>query len=529
VIDGTGQPLSDATLTVSGSSQRTLKTDASGHYSIKGLIFHGNYTVSPANAPNTNQYTYNPPSQTVNNLQSDIWREFTAIRLYTLSGRVTDANNVGIGNVTLTLSGTRTGTTLTLPDGSYQFPDIPEGGSYTLIPSKANYTFSPPNRVFSNLSGNQRADFNGSPNTIQFSAATYAVAEGAGSININITRSGDLGGPASVDYSTADDTAKQRTDYTISSGTLSFTPGESVKTFSVLVTDNAFVDGTRTVNLTLGNLVGAIKGNPAAAVLNILDNDTVQPSSNPIDESQLFVRQQYADFLNRTPDDGGLAYWSNEINRCGSDALCIQERRVGVADAFFFEAEFQQTGAYIYRIYRASLGPKPPSAQFISDRGRVVAGAGLDRSKTAFALNFVQRASFVQEYPLTQTADQFVNTMLTVVKNYCGVDLSSQRSALLALYDGTDNGRAAILRQVVDSPALLDAEYNQSFVLMEYFGYLRRDPDAGGFDFWLAQVNKFALRDVGIQHAMACSFITSAEYQTRFSPVVTHTNLECPQ
>jgi hypothetical protein len=35
------------------------------------------------------------------------------------------------------------------------------------------------------------------------------------------------------------------------------------------------------------------------------------------------------------------------------------------------------------------------------------------------------------------------------------------------------------------------------------------------------------LRNVGIQHAMACSFITSAEYQLRFSPVVTHTNGEC--
>jgi hypothetical protein len=58
---------------------------------------------------------------------------------------------------------------------------------------------------------------------------------------------------------------------------------------------------------------------------------------------------------------------------------------------------------------------------------------------------------------------------------------------------------------------------------------LRRDPDGGGYDFWLAQVNKFPLRDVSIQQAMACSFITSAEYQTRFSPIVTHTNRECPQ
>jgi hypothetical protein len=64
---------------------------------------------------------------------------------------------------------------------------------------------------------------------------------------------------------------------------------------------------------------------------------------------------------------------------------------------------------------------------------------------------------------------------------------------------------------------------------MEYFGYLRRDADQKGFDFWLGKVNAFPLHDVGIQHAMACSFITSAEYQLRFGSVVTHTNQECAQ
>ena len=65
--------------------------------------------------------------------------------------------------------------------------------------------------------------------------------------------------------------------------------------------------------------------------------------------------------------------------------------------------------------------------------------------------------------------------------------------------------------------------------LTQYFGYLRRDPDQGGFDFWLGQVNQHPIRDVGIQHAMVCSFITSREYQERFSSVVLHNNTECPQ
>ena len=61
----------------------------------------------------------------------------------------------------------------------------------------------------------------------------------------------------------------------------------------------------------------------------------------------------------------------------------------------------------------------------------------------------------------------------------------------------------------------------------QYAGYLRRNADMAGFLFWLGQVNGAPLRDVARQHAMVCSFITSTEYQQRFSSVVTHNNTEC--
>ena len=256
---------------------------------------------------------------------------------------------------------------------------------------------------------------------------------------------------------------------------------------------------------------------------------TTSSISNSIDDPQFFVRQQYLDFLNREPDTGGLGYWTNEIIKCGADAKCIHDRRVGTADAFFFEQEFQQTGAYIYRIYRAALGRRPAFSEFIADRGSVVAGPGLDQSKTAYALSFVQRDAFLNLYARTQSADVFVDTLINSIKQNSGVDLSPQRSMMLSLYDGTDSGRAAIIKQIADNQVFIDGEYNRSFVLMEYFGYLRRDPDEGGYGFWLGQVNKYPLRNIGIQHAMACSFITSAEYQLRFGSQVTHTNRECPQ
>ena len=363
---------------------------------------------------------------------------------------------------------------------------------------------------------------------------TSPIYEGSENVNtpyvITVTREGDQSLPLSVDYATTDGTASQRTDYFVNAGTLTFAPGEMSKTFNVMLQDDLYVEPDESFSLMLSNPTrGAVLGSPSVAIFVIHENDTSAPTTNPLDDSQFFVRQQYLDFLNRPPDAGGLAYWTNEIAKCGANLQCIHDRRVGVADAFSFEAEFQQTGGYIYRIYRAAIGLRPTYAQFINDRSRIVSGPGLDQSKSDYALYFARTAAFRQEYADANTAAQFVDRMLTVVKNYSGVDISSQRASLVDLYDGTDNGRAAILRAVADNAAFIDAEYNRTFVLMEYFGYLRRDPDQGGYDFWLSQVNNFPLRNVGIQHAMACSFITSAEYQLRFSSVVTHTNQECPQ
>jgi hypothetical protein len=59
---------------------------------------------------------------------------------------------------------------------------------------------------------------------------------------------------------------------------------------------------------------------------------------------------------------------------------------------------------------------------------------------------------------------------------------------------------------------------------MEYFGYLRRDQDQDGYDFWLDVLNN---REPGNLRGMACAFLTSTEYQQRFSYIVTHHNAEC--
>ena len=300
--------------------------------------------------------------------------------------------------------------------------------------------------------------------------------------------------------------------------------------------------------------------------------------ANPIDNAAFFVRQHYLDFLNREPDQGGWDYWTSQIISCPpGDQPCINARRIRVSDAFFFEPEFQQTGSYVLRLYRAAYGnnqplhnpdPGDPSAPFYpgpnfhlkfpsyavfnQDRARVDASSptALTQSQLALANAFVQRAEFLAKYSAGLNGPDFVNAVLATLSSASGVDLTSRSGTLNSLYN--QGGRGLVMFHLandywngcgpglpapcvppnvgpaVDNRPFVDAEYNLVFVTTEYFGYLRRDGDANGLNFWLVeQVNRFPLRDIGIQHAMVCSFITSAEYQLRFGSLVTHTNAEC--
>jgi hypothetical protein len=277
------------------------------------------------------------------------------------------------------------------------------------------------------------------------------------------------------------------------------------------------------------------------------------PTANPLDTAEYFVRQQYLDFLGREPDQGGFEYWSAQINQCLGDQNCIRLKRVDVSNAFFFEQEYQRTGSYVFRLYRAAFGNAQPLsnpdqtnpaearklpsyAAFAQDRARVVAGANLIQLQMELANLFMQRSEFVGKYPASLDGPAFVDALMATISNDSGVDLTSQRNALIELFRA--GGRGAVLYRLADDDAqnnpinnraFIDAEYNRAFVFTEYAGYLRRDSDILGFLFWLDQVNRAPLRFVPEQHQMVCAFINSAEYQQRFSSVVTRSNADCPQ
>jgi hypothetical protein len=241
---------------------------------------------------------------------------------------------------------------------------------------------------------------------------------------------------------------------------------------------------------------------------------------NQINDAQFFVRQHYLDFLNRNPDSGGLNYWTGQITQCANSDSCIKTQRITVSAAFFIEQEFQDTGSYVYRFYKASYGRRPTNAEFVADRAMVIGGSDLEAKKQAFANDWVSRAAFQQVYPLTMTNEQFVNKLFDTAAL---TPFTSERQQLIADMNGGKT-RARAVRDVIEIAEFKTREYNASFVLMQYFGYLRRNPDQAGYDFWLNTLNNRAPNNY---RGMVCAFITSREYQERFGPQLRRTNADC--
>jgi len=535
---------------------------------------------------------------------------------------------------------------------------------------------------------------------VQFATDTFAIGEGSGHIDVTITRAGDASGTATVNVSTFDqsqvDHASQKSDYEIALARVTFSPGETSKTVRILIVNDTFDENNETLNLILSNLTGtgAGLGSPNTAELTINDNDTGAPVTNPIDDAQFFVRQQYLDFLNREPDLAGFSFWTNQITSCGSDANCIAVKRINVSAAFFLSIEFQNTGMLAYLAHKASFGPSSFGSPgpvlygtFEKDIqalqkdfvfGAVGADAQLEANKVAYFNEFVTRPQFVDKYPSTQTNAQYVDALLAsagidpanqrlftvsltnsqevpptvptlsgggarpassgtakfqfnsaqtamtftatinnidvtgaqtadtndnllnahihagasvapgvngpvvwgffgapfndnnpndaantpfssgVGGNFSGkwdapegngTTLAAQlsnlrqgrayinfhttqfgggeirgnfpsetafRDSLVAGLNATTETRATVLRKIAESEEFAANETNRAFVLMQYFGYLRRDPDVAGYNFWLNKLNAFNGNFVNAE--MVKAFINSSEYRQRFGP-----------
>jgi hypothetical protein len=388
-------------------------------------------------------------------------------------------------------------------------------------------TSEPDENFFVNLSGATNASISDAQGVgtivsddspvIQFSASAYTVAEDALRITVTVNRLGDTSKVATVDYATSDSAGlancsvvngigSSRCDYAVSVGTLRFAANEASKTISIPIVNDVYVEGPENFTITLLHQTGGELGSPTVATITITDNDN-GGAPNPMDDNAFFIRQLYIDFLGREPDPPGLRGWLGILNNCAPDDVSCD--RVHIAEGFARSDEFAGRGYFIYRIYRASLGRKPDYAEFIPDMAKVsgfLSSQDLEANKQAFVDEFVTRTEFRAKYDSLDNSG-YVNALEATAL----VTLPNKQALIDDLVAGRKT-RAQVLRAVIETTEVYTKYVNEAFVVMEYFGFLRRDPDSL-YRGWIEQFNHS-----NVYRLVISGFVFSQEYRQRFGP-----------
>jgi hypothetical protein len=357
------------------------------------------------------------------------------------------------------------------------------------------------------------------PPTFSLDASTYSVDEDDLRVSVTINRGGDLSQAVRVDYATSDPSglntcaqvtgnASQRCDYATVVGTLRFAAGEISKVIHIPVVDDVYIEGGETFTLTLSNALGGELATPATATITINDND-VGPAANPIDNDAFWIRQMYIDILGREPEPGAVNAWLAILNNCTPATNCD---RTAVALGFLKSVEFQGRGFFAYRFYAASLGRPALYSEFVPDHARFsgfLTPAELELNKQDYVNEFMNRAEFKSIYdPTIGNNTLYVDTLL----QRAGLPNHPQRATWINGLNNATLTRADVLRQLVDSNEVYFRFLNEGFVVMNYFGLLRRSADAQ-YLVWIQILNQ-----TGDERGIVTGFINSPEYRLRFGP-----------
>jgi glucose/arabinose dehydrogenase len=362
---------------------------------------------------------------------------------------------------------------------------------------------------------------------LQFSQASYVVAESAGFLNITVTRNGDLSAPASVKYATNDSTdanfrcdpttpgqatiyASRKCDYHIAAGTLRFAAGEETKQFTLSIVDDVYVENPEAFTLTLSNPAGGTLGQTSTATVTITDNDTYG-TANPIDTTGFFVRQLYVDLLSREPDPAGLNGWTTRIDRCGQPGQPPPPcDRVTVAgDGFLRSGEFFDRQFFVLRLYRTGLG-RILRYDEIADLAYVsgfLTASDLELNKVDLVADIMSRTEFANRYNGLSNA-QFVDTLLQTA----GVTVpQATRDGWVAELNATTKTRAQVYREISERPEVSNRYLHEAQVVSAYYGFFTRNPD-GAYLTFLQRLDsgEITLGD------LANAFINAGEYRQRF-------------
>jgi len=538
VKDNNGNPLVGFRITVGspGSQGNQLFTDGNGFYSFTNLSRGLTYIVTP---DSSTLYDFIPASKVIQSLAGDEVVDFVGTKQPTnvIAGRVIEAGSgVELSGIRVDLSSNAGNASTLTQNGIFNFGERRSNRGYTVtILDQSTFIFEPridPQLPFAQfaipvLTSNQFLTFTATrKNTVKFTSATSTVSEGSGAASIAVTREGDVAGPATVNFATADTAglaacsvvngkASERCDYGSTAGTLRFAAGESSKLIVIPIVNDVNIEGDETFTVALSNAFGAQMDATTNVTVTITDNDTTPATQNPIDGFEFFVTQQYIDFLGRLPDMDGFRNWLATLSFCPNGGFGENDNplcdRVHVSAGFFLSDEFRGRGYWAYRFYEVGFDRRPLYAEFVPDMARV-GGAQSPQSellsKAAYTDAFVTRSEFMSRYNALANFE-YVNAL----EQNAEITLSN-KAALIAALDAQQKTRGQVLREIVESKAVEDQFFIKAFVAMQYFGYLRRDPDAIGYNNWVTTLTA----DPSNFRHMIFGFLFSTEYRGRFGP-----------
>lgn len=189
-------------------------------------------------------------------------------------------------------------------------------------------------------------------------------------------------------------------------------------------------------------------------------------------------------------------------------------------DPYQLLVEFPRASFAVYRLYRTAFGRRPRHDEFMDDmktlgRDLYVGREGweqvLENNKNALAEKWLEQSDFKALYDGKST-EQYVDALLANIGQTSG---SQERDAVISALNTGSHSRAFGLRRIAEM-ITSKREYNEAYVLVHYFGYLRRNPDdapdnnLAGFNFWFNDLNR-----TGDYRSVSRVFIESGEYKDR--------------
>lgn len=280
IVDTGGNAVPNVPINLGGSQTLTTNTDSAGNYSFANLIGDGNFIVRPA-AVST--HIISPASQLIKRLNGTQTADFTAIPLYTISGKVTDNNGSAMSGVQVKLTGSKSVTVTTDNSGNYSFTDLRADGNYTVTPSRQYYEFAPQTQTFATLSGNQTLNFTGT--RLFFTIGGRVINEfGIGISGITVNLSGERAATMQTDsmgnYSFANLPAGGNYTTTAIRANYSFSP-PSQSIFGLNSNFSSVNFTGRLMNYNISGLVLDGGGNPISnATLTLSGSKTGSTATN---------------------------------------------------------------------------------------------------------------------------------------------------------------------------------------------------------------------------------------------------------